>query len=204
MQRQRYYAEQRERIEISRKAATLEDFYRSLKQEIAIEEVTPESAERIAQLTQKTNQFNLTTRRYSKQQIMSLASRSGWNIFGVWVKDRFGDSGLSGVAITHYSGEICGIDTFLLSCRVIGRTVETALLSFLVKRAQSLGLRQLQGRFVPTKKNTVASDFYRSHNFQLIAEEVGGGGLWSVALEAANLACPEWIQLTAKEPRING
>jgi FkbH-like protein len=197
-ERQRYYTQQRQRLEARGAITSLEDFYRALKQEVAIAQLCPESAERIAQLTQKTNQFNLTTRRYSKQQILNMASSPGWKVFGVRVKDRFGDNGLSGVVITQDVNGVCEIDTLLLSCRVIGRTVETALLWFLIERARSLNLKRLQGTFLPTKKNVVAKDFYPAHGFHLLAKR-GDASFWEIDPEAAPLVCPEWIQLTVVE-----
>jgi FkbH-like protein len=197
-ERQRYYAEQRRRLELEQRAPSLEEFYRSLSQVVEVAQVTEETADRAAQLTQKTNQFNLTTRRYSRQQIMHLAARPGWRVFTVSVEDRFGNNGLVGVAITHNAGTLYEIDTFLLSCRVIGRTVETALLSFLVERTRTLGARELRGRFLPTKKNSVAKDFYLSHGFQLLDEDVDGS-LWSIDLATARINCPQWIKLKVLE-----
>ena len=102
---------------------------------------------RVAQLTQKTNQFNLTTRRYTEPQIADMAKRPEWNIFSIRVRDRFGDHGLVGVAITHDEGEQCEVDTFLLSCRIIARTVETALLAHLAESAAQRGCKRLVGWF---------------------------------------------------------
>jgi FkbH-like protein len=152
----------------------------------------------VAQLTQKTNQFNLTTRRYSEQQIVEMTTSPAWEVYSVRVKDRFGDNGLVGVAITRDVGEICEIDTFLLSCRVIGRTVETALLSFLVEQVRARGMRRLQGWFLPTKKNAPAKDFYSAHKFHVLAEQ-DSGTLWSVDLKDAEVVCPQWIRLTVSE-----
>jgi FkbH-like protein len=194
-ERGQYYAEQRVRLEFERSASSLEDFYRSLQQELEIALVTTETLTRVAQLTQKTNQFNLTTRRYSEQQIVDMTSSPDWRVYSVRVRDRFGDNGLVGVAITRDVHEVCEIDVLLLSCRVIGRTVETALLSFLVERARSIGMKRLQGWFLPTKRNEPAKEFYPEHTFRPLAER-DGGTLWSVDLEEAEIKCPEWIQLT--------
>ena len=144
-ERGRYYGEQRQRVESQRNATSLEDFLRSLQQEVEVAPVTAETLIRVAQLTQKTNQFNLTTRRYSEQKIAELAASSHWSVYSIRVKDRFGDNGIVGVMITHDAGKVCEIDTFLLSCRVIGRTIETALLSFMVDSARARGMEQLQG-----------------------------------------------------------
>jgi FkbH-like protein len=194
-ERGQYYTEQRLRLEFERSASSLEDFYRSLQQELEIAPVTAETLTRIAQLTQKTNQFNLTTRRYTEQQIVDMESSPDWRVYSMRVRDRFGDNGLVGVAITCDVHEVCEIDVLLLSCRVIGRTVETALLSFLVERARSMSMKQLQGWFLPTKKNEPAKEFYPRHNFRLLAER-DGGTLWSMDVEQAEFKCPEWIRLT--------
>jgi FkbH-like protein len=196
--RGRYYAEQRQRLDLERSVGSLEDFYRSLEQEVEMAPVTPESLVRITQLTQKTNQFNLTTRRYTEQQIMNMLSSPDWNVYAIRVTDRFGDNGLVGVVITHDDGAVCDIDTFLLSCRVIGRTVETAALSFLAEQARARGMKRLQGWFLPTKKNAPAKDCYATHHFQVL-EEQDNGSLWTLDLGAQKLRCPEWIKLTVCE-----
>lgn len=197
-ERGRYYAEQRQRVELEHSVSSLEDFYYSLQQEVEITLVIPETLGRVAQLTQKTNQFNLTTRRYSEQQIVEMSTCPAWKIYSVRVKDRFGDNGLIGVVITHDAGKVCEIDTFLLSCRVIGRTVETAVLSFLVERARVRGLWRLQGWFLPTKKNAPAKEFYPAQGFRLLSEH-DSGTLWAIDLEDATIACPQWIRLTVAD-----
>lgn len=194
-ERGRYYAGQRQRLELERSASSLEDFFRSLRQEIEISSVTPATLLRVAQLTQKTNQFNLTTRRYSEQQIAELAKNPAWKVYAIRVKDRLGDNGLTGVVITHDAQDLAEIDTFLLSCRVVGRTVETAILSFLIDQARRRGRTHLQGWFSPTKKNDLAKEFYAQHNFHAV-EQNGRGELWSLDLDNNEIACPEWIQLT--------
>jgi FkbH-like protein len=194
-ERGQYYAEQRLRLEFERSASSLEDFYRSLQQELEIAPATADTLTRVAQLTQKTNQFNLTTRRYSEQQLVDMVSSTDWRVYSVRVRDRFGDNGLVGVAITRDVHDVCDIDVLLLSCRVIGRTVETALLSFLVERARSMSMKRLQGWFLPTTKNEPAKEFYPEHKFRLLAER-DGGTLWSVDLEEAEFKCPAWIRLT--------
>jgi FkbH-like protein len=195
-ERGRHYAEQRQRAELQTRATSIEDFYHSLEQEVEIEPVTPITLTRAAQLTQKTNQFNLTTRRYSEQRIAEMARSNEWRVYTAHVKDRFGDHGLVGVMITKAGGDVWEIDTFLLSCRVIGRTVETALLAFLADEARNAGARQLQGWFLPTKKNAPAKSFYADHGFQII-EESGDGNLYSLNLQKSQLVCPEWIKLSA-------
>lgn len=193
-----YYIQQRQRQEFEQSVTSVEDFYRSLKQEAEIAPVRPETLSRVAMLTRKTNQFNLTTRRYSDQQIAELAGTAGWSIYSVQVKDRFGDNGIVGVVITRLEGEVCEIDTFLLSCRVIGRTVETAVLAWLAEESRSRGANLLQGWFVPTNKNAPAREFYQAHDFRLVAND-DGRTLWALDLRESQVRCPEWIRSTFRK-----
>jgi FkbH-like protein len=186
------YAAQRQRTEAAQTFQSAEDFFRYLEQEAEIAPLTPATLGRISQLTQKTNQFNLTTRRYTEQQIAKIAA-SGSRVFSIRVRDRFGDQGLVGVAITRDQGDVGEIDTFLLSCRVIGRTVETALLSFLARDAAARGLKTLRGWFFPTKKNAPAKEFYREHGFAC-QDSNGTGSMWVFDLTTP-IQCPEWIRL---------
>jgi FkbH-like protein len=193
-QRGHYYAAERQRATLEKSGRSREDFYRSLAQEAEIAPVNALTLARVAQLTQKTNQFNLTTRRYTEQQIAEMAKRPGWRVLSIQVRDRYADNGLVGVAIVHDQGEVSEIDTFLLSCRVIGRTVETALLATLAEEARVRGARRLEGWFLPTKKNAPAKDFYGNHGFQLLAE-APAGQLWSLDLAVVSLRPPEWVRL---------
>jgi len=193
-QRTTFYAEQRERSQAEQKFQSKEDFYRFLEQEAEIAEVAPATLARISQLTQKTNQFNVTTRRYSEQQISEMAAKAGCQVLSIRVRDRFGDHGLVGVSITRDEGETCEIDSFLLSCRVIGRTVETALLSHLADEAAARGCKRIVGWFLPTKKNAPARDFYRQHGFEN-ARQNGEGTLWELDLTKQQIVSPEWVKV---------
>jgi len=189
-QRGEYYAAQAERAELERSVTSKEDFYRSLEQVCEIAPVNDATVGRVAQLTQKTNQFNLTTRRYTEQQIAGLQECPGWKVWSLRVKDRYADNGLVGVAISRLDGGVCEIDTFLMSCRVIGRTVETALLAKIAADARESGAEILLGRFIPTKKNAPAAEFYKEHGFQESDE-----GVWRLNLRDAGVLVPEWIRV---------
>jgi FkbH-like protein len=193
-QHTRFYHEQQQRVELAQNVGSLEGFYRSLEQEISIMPVTAQTLARVAQLTQKTNQFNVTTRRHSEQVIEEFAAQPNWKVYSVRVKDRFGDNGIVGVLITRMNGNICEIETFLLSCRVIGRTIETAMLGFLAENSRAEGAEFLQGWFVPTQKNTPVRELYPSHQFEPIATR-GSATLWSLNLAEAEISQPEWIRL---------
>ena len=197
-ERGRYYAEERQRSELRGGTASIEDFYRSLRMEVEIASVTPQTLTRVAQLTQKTNQFNLTTRRYTEQQIAEMAARADWRVYSLRARDRFGDNGLVGVAIARFDRDFCEIGSFLMSCRVVGRTVETAFLSHIAAEALHRGARYLRGWYLPTKKNDMVKDFYKSHGFKLI-EEREKGSLWELDLSNGWAGTPEWISCRIEE-----
>ncbi len=194
-QRGRYYAEQRQRAELAGQVASVEEFYHSLNLAVEVAPVTAQTLARVAQLTQKTNQFNLTTRRYAEQQIAAMMAQPDWRLFSLRVTDRFGDNGLVGAACLRAASDEWEIDTFLLSCRVIGRTVETAFLSFLAEQARAAGAARLSGWFLPTQKNAPARPFYAQHAFALV-RETAAGAFWALDLTRTLPACPQWIRLT--------
>lgn len=193
--RGRLYAAQRERKALEETVTSLEDFYWSLQQEVTITPVSFHTLPRVAQLTQKTNQFNVTTKRYSEAQLQALGKDPTHRMFAVQVKDRFGDNGLVGAVLTRDVGDVCEIDTFLLSCRVIGRTVETAMLASLVEECRKRGIPVLEGWYIPTTKNAPCKDLYAQHGFQ-IAETQGDTVRWRLDAGAATIAYPAWLRVT--------
>jgi FkbH-like protein len=197
-ERSRYYGEQRLREESKLKAESLKDYLQALEMRVAIVPVTPKTLARIAQLTQKTNQLNVTTRRYTEPQIEALAGQPDYHVDSVRVRDRFGDNGIVGVMITRTNGTVHEIDTLLLSCRVIGRTIETAMLSFVASRAREQGASRLRGEFLSSKKNAPARDLYRSHGFHCV-EETAVGSYWELELSVGAIDSPPWLQVVLPE-----
>ena len=165
MRGQMYKAEaQRQRLQFQ--VTDLEDYYRYLKMEIIIGRADSFSIPRIAQLTQKTNQYNLTTTRYSEAHIKEFASSLDHNVLYLRLKDRFGDSGIVGVVILEHSGVQSTVDTFLLSCRVIGRGLEDVFLKECLEVSRKRGQKLLKGIYIRTKKNSQVSDFYQKRGFK--------------------------------------
>ncbi|MFO0827690.1 MAG: HAD-IIIC family phosphatase [Phycisphaerales bacterium] len=191
--RGRMYAENRLRSELQSQFSSMEEFYESLNMEMEFVPVGAGSLPRIAQLTQKTNQFNLTTRRYSEEQVASMAADPAWQLCAVRVKDRFGDNGIVGVAFTRLEGDEAEIDTLILSCRVIGRTVETGFLSYIAERAIGAGAKRLHGWYLPTKKNAPCKEFYGAHGFA-VREQRDGGVHYGFDLTSGEIAWPRWIK----------
>jgi len=192
--RGRMYAEQAQRVDLERQVATLDGFLRSLRIGMDMREMSPDGLARVAQLTQKTNQFNLTTRRYSEQEILELGRDQNSRVYQVHVSDRFGDNGIVGVAITRRAGATWEIDTFLLSCRVIGRTIEQAMLARIAEDAAADGATSLRGWFLITRKNQPSSNFYPSNGFAIVdRDEVGM--LWELDLQKSRPSRPTWIKI---------
>ena len=192
-----YYIEQRQRKEFEKNVTSVEDYYYSLNQRVELTPVSNGTLSRVADLLKKTNQFNLTTRRHSEPEVAKFAADPDWDVYLARVADRFGDKGIVGVCITHRSDEVCEIDTLLLSCRVIGRTVETAILHYLAEQNRARGVNQLEGWFLPTAKNKPAETFYPSHKFAE-KSKADTGTLWSLNLHETSIACPPWIDLSPK------
>jgi FkbH-like protein len=189
------YRAQRERRQAEQSALSLEDFLASLEMKVSIEPASGPSMNRVGELTQKTNQFNLTTRRYTTAQVAALAADPQYGVFHVRVVDRFGDNGIVGVAIVQEKDRCAFIDTFLLSCRVIGRTIETALLVFVEQWARRRGLDGIEGEYIPTAKNAPAADFFTRHGFEQVGHD-GNAKRWRLSLGHTELQWPAYMAVT--------
>lgn len=145
----------------------LQSYLSSLKLVAEIRPPTAAEIGRVAQLTQKTNQFNLTTRRYTEGDIERLCTSADSFIFAMKVNDCFGDYGLTGLAIVTCDGPEASVDTFLISCRVLGRQLEFALLGSIIVEARRLfpSAAFLRASFLPTQKNQQVADFYDRAGF---------------------------------------
>ena len=173
--KQEQYKANAERIAFQNSFTSFDDFLMSLDIELTIDELNPMNLPRIAQLTQKTNQFNLTTKRYTEEEISGLAAE-GAKVYGMHVKDKFGDHGITGVAIitTDERTRTATIDSFLLSCRILGKHIENAFLKYCVLQLKNQGYSQLNATYIPTLKNSQVSDFYDLNGFNLTATDANG------------------------------
>ena len=194
-ERNQMYRAEAQRKHLFEAAGSLEAYLLQLDLVAEIGRVDGLTSARVAQLTQKTNQFNLTTRRYSEGEIQALAGRPDADIFYLRLRDKISDLGLVGVAISRYHGEQTEIDTFLFSCRALGRGAEQALLAQVLNAARQRGSTSVSGWYRPTKKNGQVADFYGRHGFQLTAEDAAGGH-WELKLERDRpYPTPKWIRL---------
>jgi len=158
------------RKHVARQFEDIEQYLASLHMVATIHEARSEEIARIAQLTQKTNQFNLTTRRYSEGDITQFVMQEDHAVFSLTVTDKFGDSGLTGVLIMVREGERARIDSLLLSCRVLGRNLESVFLHYCLQYlASAWGVREWLGEYLPTKKNRQVEDFFERMGFCVTA-----------------------------------
>lgn len=153
------YAQRAERARAERSAASLEEFLAGLRLEIAIAPMRDEQAARVAQLTQRTNQMNTSGVRRTDAEVLALA---GAERLTVEVKDRFGSYGLAGAMIFRQSADGLVVDTFVLSCRALGRGVEHRMVAWLGEMALERGLERVEIPFVPGKRNQPARLFLES------------------------------------------
>lgn len=150
--------------------ADMDEYIRSLEIRLTIAGVTPLTVERAAQMTQKTNQFNLTTRRYTDADIRNFV-RSGAKVITLGVADKFGDNGITGLMIVTYADpQTAVIDTLLMSCRILGKGIEYAFVSCVLRRLFAEGTTLVEASYVPTSKNGLTADFYPKCGFGTVAD----------------------------------
>jgi FkbH-like protein len=164
------YQAQLVRGQAAARFGNLEDFWKDLELEVRIEPAQPFSIPRIAQLTQRTNQMNLTTRRYTEAQVEALAGDPNWRVVSVAAKDRFGDHGIIGVMFIRLEEGNCHIDNFLMSCRVLGLNIEQYVIAYAAAVARQAKSKTLVGEFIPTAKNKVAAEMYPKLGFRKISD----------------------------------
>jgi len=145
LRRAELYRQRAEGEELRHSTGSIEDFYRSLDMTVYLAPMTQASLGRAAQMTQKTNQFNATTRRYSEADIAERMAAKDWVTLTARVTDRFGDNGIVCLAMGQVVGSVLEIDSFLMSCRVIGRTIETAVLHRLAAAGRAAGAEAVEG-----------------------------------------------------------
>ena len=164
------YSENIKRETVKSKFQSYEEYLDYLEIKIDIREVGDQDLERASQLTQKTNQFNLTTKRFTEAELNSLRKDETTKILIGSAKDRFGDYGKIILAMYRLNGNQITIDSFLMSCRAMGKNIEKIMLDRIEKEAREKGANEIIGLFRPTKKNKPAEEFYLSNGFVLISQ----------------------------------
>lgn len=152
------------RSKVSTAFGSIEEYLLSLNTTISIDKADTFNIPRIAQLTQKTNQFNLTTKRYTEPEISDLNNK-GNLVFCASVSDRFGDNGITAVGIVLLNGHAASIDSYLLSCRILGREIESALIRVVLNYLFENGIHTIESKYIPTLKNRQTEAFYDKLGF---------------------------------------
>jgi FkbH-like protein len=165
------YRSEAQRKELEGKAADMDSYLESLEMEAVINEFTHADAPRLSQLINKSNQFNLTTRRRTEADVLAVMNDPGCIGFSVRLKDRFGDHGLISIIIGQKADHTMKIDTWLMSCRVLKRQVEEVVLNELARISGLRGCNRLKGLYLPTPKNDMVRDFYPRMGFSLTKED---------------------------------
>jgi FkbH-like protein len=156
---------------------------------------------RIVQLIGKTNQFNLTSRRHGLAQVREFMRDPDTVHFSLRLSDRFGDHGLVSLLIARRRGDDLDIDTWLMSCRVIGRTIEATMLQELCSRASELGCSHLRGTYIRTAKNAVVADLFRRFGFEL-ESEAAGTSAWVYDLRSEDQIRNRFIEVSREKESV--
>ena len=196
------YRAQAQRAELASRVGSRDEFLASLGIVCTFQSALDAPLARAVQLLAKTNQFNLTTRRRSAAEVEEFAAAAGGQAVVVRVRDRFGDAGVVGLALARRQGDSCVIDSLLLSCRVIGRGIESALLAYIGQQALRSGAKRLVGEYIATKKNAPCAEFYSHHGFARIDPSEGifsGSVFYELDLTSSAITSPKWITLEGNE-----
>lgn len=185
------YGARAKRIELQQSTRDLTSFLKSLEMEISFAPFDTVGRPRIVQLINKSNQFNLTTHRYATTDIAKMEDDPLIHTFQIRLRDRFGDNGMVSVVICRESSDIWEIDTWLMSCRVLGRGVEQAVLNEIARQAEEHGATELLGQYIPSGRNELVRDHYEKLGFE------ASGDAWRLNLEGY---CPATVQMNIDRP----
>jgi FkbH-like protein len=183
LKRTEFYRADAARQAVESSAEDLNAFLQSLGLIARVGPIVPATLERCVQLINRSNQFNLTTRRHSNADVLRMMDDPSWVTRAISVRDRFGDHGLISVLLAQVEANALVIDTWLMSCRVLKRGIEHFLLNHLVVLAKELGLRRLLGEYVPTAKNVLVRDHYTSLGFTRIGGDDTGHTRWELEID---------------------
>lgn len=176
------YQENAERAKEEASYENYEDYLKALEMKAQIKPFEPVYMARIAQLTNKSNQFNLTTRRYTQPEIEALAEDTDYITLYGRLEDKFGDNGVISVIIGHKINRVLHIDLWIMSCRVLKRDMEYAMMDKVAEHCLKQGIKEIRGYYYPTVKNGMVREFYSLQGFDKIEEDKAGNTVWKLEL----------------------
>ncbi len=183
LKRNEMYKKNAERAALQSQFSDYGEYLASLEMNAVIDDFLPVYLQRITQLTNKSNQFNLTTRRFTTAEMEAVfADNSYIRLYGK-LADKFGDNGIVSVVIGKINGDTLDIILWLMSCRVLKRDMELAMLDALCERAKERGLKTLTGYYYPTAKNKMVKDLYQSFGFTQVSVDEDGNTVWTLPLD---------------------
>jgi FkbH-like protein len=191
------YQSNARRVALQNQAGDLDAYLASLEMEITFAPFDRTGRARICQLINKSNQFNLTTRRYTEAEVAAAQDDSEVFTLQIRLIDKFGDNGMIAVVICRPHGpSVWAIDTWLMSCRVLGRKVEQMVLREILHHARQSGIRTLVGMYLPTEKNALVRDHYRKLGFDALEDRSDGATVWSLGAATEPAAGPMRVRRT--------
>jgi len=170
-QKTKMYFDNVKRTTEMKKSNSIEDFFKNLNTKVYIWEAKEDDIKRTAQLTQKTNQFNLTTKRYAENDIKEFIKNKNYKVYIASVEDKFGDNGIVSVVIIKFENKKAIIDTFLMSCRVMGRYIEDLIIDYVEKECFEKEISLIEAFYFETKKNNPVKNLYERLGYEVIADE---------------------------------
>lgn len=194
LKRAEMYAENAKRIELQSSFENYEDYLKSLEMKAEIKAFTSTYMSRIAQLTNKSNQFNLTTKRYSQAEIEAVAENNNYITLYGKLTDKFGDNGVVSVLIGRKEAAMkeLHMELWLMSCRVLKRDMELAMMDEIVKQAKESGLKKILGYYYPTQKNGMVKELYKTLGFEKACEDGDGNSIWEFVIPE-NYECQQKV-----------
>ncbi|MBO4419619.1 MAG: HAD family hydrolase [Oscillospiraceae bacterium] len=184
LNKQQLYQENARRADLLNSFTNYDEYLRSLQMTARIEGFVPMYMQRIAQLTNKSNQFNLTTRRYTQAEIEAAAADPDCITLYGKLTDKFGDNGVVSVVIGHKRGDELDIVLWIMSCRVLKRDMEFAMMDALAAKCRAASVKTVYGYYYPTAKNGMVRDFYQLHGFTKISEDENGNTAWRLDIDS--------------------
>ena len=191
------YKQQFEREKNKISFSSIEDYLASLEIELTVVKNDKSYIPRIAQLTQKTNQFNLTTHRYTESQLEYFTSDNKHFVYAMFVKDKFGDNGLTGVCIVkedENNSKNVILDSFMMSCRIIGRNIEFVFIGYIIKELANKGYKTLYSDYIQSSKNALVENFYDKVGFNYIGI-INGTKKYGVKIQNFEIKKIDYIKL---------
>jgi FkbH-like protein len=179
-----YYKANAQRAAQMERIGNHDDYLHSLGMTLSIAPFDTPGRKRIAQLISKSNQFNLTTRRYSEAEIAVLQSDPDALTLQARLEDIFGDNGMISAVICRQTGQCWEVDTWIMSCRVLGRCVEETILQYMVEQARLRGITEIIGRYIPTAKNCLVRDHFSRLGFSQTGSEEDGETTWQLSVSS--------------------